>query len=123
MEKDKDVDKEKDSVDECTTTQTKNRRVWEQWSDVDVECFFRGLAEHGKDFVNIQLHMKKKMKSKHEDDTKTMQQIRDYYNRTWRNLSKSLNLMQVQLVRDLRIGNRLEVEFFFDLIRTCLESL
>ena len=54
------------AVEEKDDKQTKMKKKWEQWSDGDVECFFQALAEHGKDFVNIQLFMKKKMKSKHE---------------------------------------------------------
>lgn len=77
-----------------STVQTKNRRQWGQWSDNDIECFFKGLSDYGKDFPSIQLHMKKKQRSKHEYDTKTKEQIRCFYNRTWAKLAKSLNLAQ-----------------------------
>lgn len=73
-------------------TKTKCRRQWEQWSEDDQEIFFQGLAEYGKDYAQIRQLMKKKLKLKSEDESKTKEQIRHFYHRTWSKISKTLLL-------------------------------
>ncbi|XP_065668754.1 uncharacterized protein LOC101240938 isoform X2 [Hydra vulgaris] len=73
--------------------QPKCRRQWEQWSEEDQECFFQGLAEHGKDYAKIRIFMQKKRKFKSSDDAKTSEQIRYFYHRTWAKISKTLLLL------------------------------
>ncbi|XP_076273272.1 cramped chromatin regulator isoform X2 [Rhynchophorus ferrugineus] len=60
------------------------------WSHEDKVMFFEAVNEYGKDFENIQQHINNKLKKKgaSDDHIKTKDHVRQFYNRTFHEVSK-----------------------------------
>ena len=72
----------------------KSKRTWERWSKEEINIFFEGLSEYGKDFDKLEAHFKTKFKSKRnlpEHYIKTKNQIRHFYYRTWHKITGFIN--------------------------------
>ncbi|KAG1664442.1 Protein cramped-like [Nymphon striatum] len=72
----------------------RQRRAWEVWSKEDIDLFFEGLFEYGKDFEKMQAFVVQRSKKKGAQFgfTKNKDQVRHFYYRTWQKLSKHIAL-------------------------------
>lgn len=66
------------------------KKVVRTWSYEDKMMFFEAVNEFGKDFENIQQHINSKLKKRgaSEDHLKAKEHVRQFYNRTFHEVSK-----------------------------------
>ena len=76
-----------------TESKGKQRRHWESWAKADKDLFFEAVSEYGKDFDKICSFMNRKAKARGKDcEPRNKDQIRYFYYRTWKRISKAVNL-------------------------------
>ena len=74
----------------------KQKRHWESWAKADKDLFFEAVSEFGKDFDKICSFMDKKVKTRGKSvkdcEPRNKDQIRYFYYRTWKQISKAVSL-------------------------------
>eukprot|EP00794_Sanderia_malayensis_P007503 gene7503-8334_t len=84
-------------VDEDETfNKAKQKRHWEYWAKADKDTFFEAICEYGKDFDKIYSFMERKAKCRAKSvkdfEPRNKDQIRYFYYRTWKQISKAITL-------------------------------
>lgn len=79
-----------------TEAKGKQKRHWESWAKADKDLFFEAISEFGKDFDKICSFMDKKVKTRGKSvkdcEPRNKDQIRYFYYRTWKQISKAVSL-------------------------------
>ena len=76
-----------------TESKGKQRRHWESWAKADKDLFFEAVSEYGKDFDKICSFMNRKAKARGKEcEPRNKDQIRYFYYRTWKRISKAVDL-------------------------------
>ena len=74
----------------------RQKRHWESWAKADKDLFFEAVSEFGKDFDKICSFMDKKVKTRGKSvkdcEPRNKDQIRYFYYRTWKQISKVVSL-------------------------------
>ena len=91
-------------IDEFDTdTKGKQKRHWGSWAKADKDLFFEAISEFGKDFDKICSYMDRKSKTRGKSvkdcEPRNKDQIRYFYYRTWKQISKAVSLQPCESKR------------------------
>eukprot|EP00795_Rhopilema_esculentum_P000582 gene582-10270_t len=84
-------------------TKGKQKRHWGSWAKADKDLFFEAISEFGKDFDKICSYMDRKSKTRGKSvkdcEPRNKDQIRYFYYRTWKQISKAVSLQPCESKR------------------------
>ena len=109
--------------DEDADPKGKQKRHWESWAKSDKDLFFEAVGEFGKDFDKICSFMDKKAKSRaksiKDHEPRNKDQIRYFYYRTWKQISKGVS---IQPCESKRIQHEVCILFSHSFIHSFIHS-